>query len=294
MSKQSKKSKPPVPAAGRCHRGRARLVVILASVCTLLAAGYGATRYTAVRRAVGLRPLLAPAAPQQGSLPLAKEYVYAGGRLVATEEPAPAATPGPAPTNLVATANAFSPPTATVKVTWDAPSAGGVTGYVVERAAIAGDFQPVGQPVLAPATVFYDTASEGSAYLYRVKAVYEGGTSGYSNADLATAVAFTDAPLQGAVIKADHLKELRRAVNAVRALAGGGLGAASWSYPDPVALPASQRRPVYVADVTDLRERLDEALGPLGMQTPYPEDPPLRQYSPVYAAHFEQIRARVK
>jgi hypothetical protein len=110
---------------------------------------------------------------------------------------------------------------------------------------------------------------------------------------LATAVAFTDSPLQGVTIKAAHLTELRKAVNAVRALAGKG--AATWTYADPVSTPASQRRAVYLEDVTDLRAMLDEATGQLGLPTGgYPTSPPLARGAVVNAQHFEQIRQRVR
>lgn len=299
VSKNFKQSRTRVAAPVRRRAGRSRLIVALLSACVLLTAGYAATRYDAVRRAAGMRPLLVPAARQQGPLPLAKEYVYAGSRLVATEEPAPTPKPtpaGPAPTNLIATASAISPPAATITVTWDAPSSGAPASYVVERADIRGQFAPVGLPVLAPANSFEDTsASEGAAYLYRVKAVYAGGASGYSNSDLATAVAFTDDPLKPKEtrIRAVHLKELRRAVKAVRALVPG-LGAAPWAHPDPVSPPQGERRKVFYEDVLDLRDGLDDALRPLDLLSPYPAEPMLARGAKVYAAHFEQIRARVK
>jgi hypothetical protein len=148
---------------------------------------------------------------------------------------------------------------------------------------------------------FTDSPGAGDvAYLYRVRAVFAGGGSSPDSAyDLATTVAFTDSPLQGIVIKATHLRELRRAVRAVRALAGQGEPA--WTYPDPVSEPASARRAIYLADVTELRTQLDQALTALdqalGVQTffqAYPAQPALAQHAPVYAAHFEQIRARVR
>ena len=290
----SKKTK----GAGRRRReslprvGRLKLAAAALSLCAV-AAGLAATRYDTVRRAVGLQPLIVNPAQGQGSLPLSKEYVYAGGRLVATEEPTPAATPtptpaGPAPTNLVATATSAS----SVSLTWVAP-AGNVIGYVVERRA-----DPVSPPLEMPtgstSTSFNDSTPTGDrAYLYRVKAAFAGGGfSDYGNADLATTIVFTDAQLQGVTIKAVHLTELRRAVNAVRALAPG-LAAASWTYPDPVSTPG-QRRAVYVEDVTDLRAGLDEALTRLGLTTGYPAEPPLRSGATVSADHFEQIRARVR
>jgi hypothetical protein len=273
-------------------------------------AAYAATRFDPVRRAVGLSPLLAPTAQSQGGLPLSKEYVYAGGRLVATEEPTSAASPtptpaGPPPTNLVAALTSADTPSAVIRVTWSAPSSGGVASYVVERAGAPGEFAPVGQPVVAPAASFDDAGvSEGAAYLYRVRAVFAGGGgSGYSNTDLVTAVAFTDDPLVGAgdpqnrpatVIRARHLTELRRAVSAVHLLSG--LGAVeTWTHADPVSSPASQRRAVYLEDVKDLRDRLGEALGALGLAAPAYLDPALvRQVTPVKKEHFQQLRDAVR
>jgi hypothetical protein len=271
---------------------RRRYYVAALSAFALLTAVTAASRFNAVRRAAGLRPLpaasLAQATPTP--LPLSKEYVYAGGRLVATEEPAAAPTPTPAgspPTNLVAAATSAS----SVTLTWAAPGAG-VLGYVVERRAASGT-QEISTG--SSSTSFDDTTPSGDyAYLYRVKAVYAGGASLYSNQDLATTVMFTDSPLRGVTIKAAHLTELRRAVNAVRRLVPN-LGDASWTYPDPVSSPAPQRRAVYLEDVTDLRARLDEALGPLGLPAGgYPSIPTLARGAVVNADHFEQIRQRVR
>jgi Ig-like domain from next to BRCA1 gene len=215
-----------------------------------------------------------------------------------------AASAGAPPTNLVATASTINPPSATVTVTWSAPSSGTPTSYVVERAGLAGQFQQVGQPVAAPTTNFSDTtASEGAAYLYRVKAVFSGGgTSDYSNTDLATAVAFSDDPLIGAgdpqgrpatVIKAAHLNELRRAVSAVHALAGLG-AVTTWTYPNPVSSPPEQRRGIYLDDVQNLRDRLGEALAALGISAPAYRDPVLARGMAVKKEHFQQLRDAVK
>ena len=296
MPKKSKKranveGKPEPKPPGMNGPGRRMFYVAALSALALLVASAAATRYDAVRRAVGLRPLIVVPARQPTPLPLSKEYVYAGGRLVATEElaPAPSPTPaGPPPTNLIATSTSAS----NVSLTWT-PPAGNVVGYVVERRGAAGS-QPVETPTGSSSPSFNDTTPPGDyAYLYRVKAVYAGGTSDYGNADLATTVVFTDEQLQGVTIKAVHLTELRRAVNAVRHLVN--LGDASWTYPDPISTPASQRRTIYLEDVTDLRARLEDALGPLGLPTGgYPAIPTLARGAAVSAQHFEQIRSRVK
>lgn len=303
MSKRSKKLKGTGrPAAAPRRRMGGRLSAAALAACALLAVGIAATRFDPVRRAVGLRPLLTPGAQPQGGLPLAKEYVHAGGRLIATEEPAPVPSPTPAgaaPTNLRATAVSESG----IRLTWDAPP-GSVGSYVVERRGAPGA-QPVEVPTGVSATSFDDTTPSGDfAYLYRVKAVFSGGgISPYSNSDLVTTIVFTDDPLVGAhdpagrpatVIKATHLTELRRAVSAVHYLAG--LGALnSWTHPEPVSAPSAQRRAVYLEDVKDLRDRLAEALPALGMTQPEYVDATLeRRVTKVKKEHFQQLRDAVK
>jgi hypothetical protein len=87
MSKKSKK-RARVPAAPKGRRKRPLKLIAAALVVSALVTAFAAPRWEPFRRAVGLRPLgPAPAAPQGGPLQLAKEYIYAGGRLVATEEP---------------------------------------------------------------------------------------------------------------------------------------------------------------------------------------------------------------
>jgi fibronectin type III domain protein len=308
MSRKTKLTKkkggaaPLPPRRPRLGKGTA----VLAACLLLVGAAFAATRLAVVRRAVGLAPLPDPVARQGPNGPLlTKEYIYAGGRLVATEEPTPQPTPTPmpagsSPSNLVALLATVNGSSATVSVSWTPPTSGGqVASYVVERKAAGGSFGPVGQPVLAPATSFSDAeASEGAAYLYRVKAVFAaGGSSDYSNADLATAVAFTDDPLIGAnnpqslpatPVYARHLRELRRAVSAVHLLAGQG-EVTTWSYPDPAG------RFIRLEDVSDLRDRLDEALPALGRTPPEYEDPTLTRYATrVKKEHFQQLREAVK
>jgi hypothetical protein len=145
--------------------------------------------------------------------------------------------------------------------------------------------------VLAPATTLDDAgAAEGAAYLYRVKAVFTaGGSSDYSSADLATAVAFTDDPLASTTtVYARHLSELRRAVSAVHLLAGQG-AVTTWTYPDPAG------RAIRLEDVSDLRERLGEVLPSLGLAPPSYLDPTMVRYTTrVKKEHFQQLREAVK
>jgi hypothetical protein len=286
----------PSRAGGRARRLKVAVVVPLA-LC-VLAAGAASLRWQPVRRAVGLAPLVEPQATPT-PLALAKEYVYAGGRLVATEEPTPAFA-GPPPTNLAAIQSQTV--ASQVDLGWSAP-AGQVDHYEIGRKASVSVTEPdVVGSTQGPVTTFSDAASPDTAYLYSVRAVFVGGgRSAYSNQDLATTVIFSDDPLVGSndphppaatVIKATHLTELRRAVSAVHALAGLGV-VTSWTYPDPVSSPPSARRPIYLADVKDLRDKLDAALPALG-RTP-PAYAALTQYvTKVQAAHFQQIRDAVK
>lgn len=246
-----------------------------------------------------IRPVFTVSSPTPTVSPtpkLAKEYIYAGDRLVAIEEPSSGGGPSPlsAPTSL--TADGTSTPGSQVNLSWMASTGGTVNHYQVERSQnISSGYTVVAANVST--TNYTDTnVSADSAYLYRVRAVdADGNFSSYGNPDLATAITFADDPLNPngmrTLISAQHLIELRRAVNAVRLLAG--LPTASWTYPDPGAQP-QQRRNIYLEDVTDLRGKLDEALNLLGRLQPYDPDPPLTRNGPVMAAHFTQIRERVK
>lgn len=89
MSKKTNK-RARVPAAQPRRRKKLPKLVAAALVACALLTAIAAPRWEPFRRAVGLRPLSPAAAPQGGGggLQLAKEYIYAGGRLIATEEPA--------------------------------------------------------------------------------------------------------------------------------------------------------------------------------------------------------------
>jgi Fibronectin type III domain len=248
----------------------------------------------------GIRSSFSPPSPlpqTSGTPQLSKEYIYASGRLIATEEPGGGASPLSAPASLTATGAS----TPQINLTWTASTGGTVDHYQVERS----QDHASGYTVVAPSvttTSYSDTSvSPGAAYLYRVRAVDSSNNlTNYSNIDLATTITFEDDPLisyaenptNATPIRAVHLNQLRQAVNAVRALAGKGL--ASWTYPDPVSSPPEQRRQIYLEDITELRTELDEALIILGMSQSYPTNPVLARGSAISAAHFMQIRARVK
>lgn len=275
----------------------------------LVSIGLAATRSPSLRRAAGLSPLAEPA-PQTTPQPLAltKEYVYVGGRLVATEGPAATPTPtpaGPPPTNLVATASLPTQNTAVVNLTWSAP-AGSPTSYVVERAetrtAEGPQFSPLAATATSPPTAaapYVDqTAAQGKVYLYRVRANYAGALSAVSNQDLATTHRYTgDDPLVGAghptrfpsVVRAANLTELRAVVEAVRALAGVGAGA--WKQ-DPTPL---LRGRILAAHFAELRTNLNPALVALGMsELPAPAGVGIADRQPVKTAHVQDVRDKVR
>src|SRR5204863_519920 len=87
-------------------------------------------------------------------------------------------------------------------------------------------------PTAPPSPSWDDTTAQlDHAYLYRVRAATPQQTTAASNTDLATTTPFTDDPLMANTTQAKwaHMAELRRAVDAVRALAQ--LPAATYTSP---------------------------------------------------------------
>lgn len=213
-----------------------------------------------------------------------KEYIYAGGRLVATEEPAGSSgcgSPPPSPGNsLIATAQS----TTSVLLNW-AVSAGADHYEVQRKQTISAAWDPL-SPNPSTNSFTDNGVVAGATYLYQVRAVDAAGAcpSGYSNVDLATTVIFTDDPLLSrlTIIKAQHVSEVRQAVDAVRATAN--MGAAIWTNP---------LNQVSAIHFTELRDRLNEALPALGFLT-IPADPGIAQTSVVYATHLQAVRDKVK
>lgn len=290
MSKKKVHRRKKAGVLRRSKRSRHQVVIILCLLLVMSLVGGIFAQWRARHMRTLLSPAPAPTAPGTPS----KEYIYAGGRLLATEEASQSTSAGP--TALVATVSSIA---TQVNLSWTAP-AGPVNHYRVERATLVGSFNTFIDSSTTNAT---DSTAEGTAYLYRVCGVDASGnrTTDYSNIDLATTVIFTDDPLvahsptqSGTTIKAEHLVQLRRAVNAVRVLAG--LNIATWTYLDPVSEPANQRRAIFWEDITDLRTSLDAALDILGRSQPYTTDPPptLTRRMVVRKAHFQELRERVK
>jgi uncharacterized protein YkwD len=177
--------------------------------------------------------------------------------------------------------NALATSSTQVQVTWSAVT--GATSYEVYRRNPGGSFTLRGTSLTAS---FNDTASANTAYLYRVRAVNLGGSSGDSSADLATTVMFTDDPLSTLVpVRAVHLSQLRTAVSTVRAQAG----LSSITYTDP-ATPGVAVRAIHI---TELRTSLDQAMAALGRSTGGWTNGSLSGVA-IQATHLQQIRDRVK
>ncbi len=188
-----------------------------------------------------------------------------------------------APTNLTVSATSSTH----IQLSWTA-SSGAVDHYQIERSiSLAGPFTPIAN---ATSASFDDTnVANLHSYLYRVRAIdVLGGQSAPSNMVFGTAISFLDPQLFANVteIKAQHLYDLRAAVNAVRALVPG-MNAATWTQNN------LYRAIIYGNDVQELRNRLDEALASLRAPVSAYEDPQLVSgVTPIRKKHVEQLRER--
>jgi hypothetical protein len=134
------------------------------------------------------------------------------------------------------------------------------------------------------------TAQAEKAYLYQVRAVDSAGqVLTISNWDLVTTVVLADDPLHSQItpIRAAHITDLRRAVDAVRALAVLSPPAVSWTDSNIAGQPL---KAVYTEQ---LRSFLAEALTILDLPVPAWTDATLSGVQ-VKAVHLDQIRQAVK
>jgi hypothetical protein len=208
---------------------------------------------------------MAPAAASASPPVLTKEYIYAGGRLVAIEEQGITTT---GPTSLVASAQANGQ----VSLSWSVPASGNpVDHYEVERTESLTGASPY-QFNCASTSCPDPAAIVGKVYFYRVRAVFSGGAqSAYSNQDLALTFIFADDPLNAnatrTFIKARHFTELRDAINALRVAIS--LPTFGWTLINPGSetVPHSSGR-IYASHYNDLRANLFEALNKLGLPGP--------------------------
>lgn len=101
---------------------------------------------------------------------------------------------------------------------------------------------------------------------------------------------FTDDTLVPGVTiaKAQHVLELRQAVEALRIVAG--LGAASWT--DPTLTPTSTV--IKAVHITELRSNLETAATTLGYSPMNYTDPVLNSNVPIKRIHIEELRQRIR
>jgi hypothetical protein len=224
-------------------------------------------------------------APQTSGTP-SIEYFYAGSRLIATEQPtAPAPNP---PTNLVASATNVS----AINLTWTA-SQGTVDHYIVKRSSNAGGFQTIASNVTA--TIYPDSGLNiNTTYVYEVLAAADpagNNLSGPSNLDYATTVAFTTDPAitpGQTIVMAQHVIDLRTAVNAVRTAAGLGSCCSSPTLTQMVTVVAAQH-------IIDLRNGVNNARQSLGVPQYQFNDSTLTPGSTqIKAIHVTDLRHAVK
>lgn len=263
-------------------RGQNRKWTLIGSVCLIVALGvvtvagpWGTAPGIRRVRALFFSPPPPPIPPPNSP---SKEYVYAGGRLIATEEPNALV----APTSLVA--DTFSG--TQVNVTWAA--APNAHHYQVERAPNLGGTFTVLNSNVATTSYTDSTVTAVNAYLYRVRSADSGGNlSAPGNLDVATAITFTDNPLTAgtSLIKAQHVTELRQAVNAVRTTAN--LSAATWT--DATLTNVT----IKAVHVQEMRTNLDAALTALALTPSSYTDSSLAGVA-VKQVHVDEIRQRVK
>ena len=188
--------------------------------------------------------------------------------------------PYPPPTGLVADGSVSS---AAVFLTWNAVP--GAAGYRIYRRSPGVWYTLVGEQ---PGTSHSDfDVLPNKAYLYLVRARDASGNETQdSNIDLATTVAFTDASLSGVAVKAQHLLQLRQAVNAMRELSGEG--------PVPFTDAALTGLAIKGIHLTELRTQLNVVRGYLALPSIVFTDDPLGSARPVKAIHINQLRNGVK
>src|SRR5687768_6911869 len=112
----------------RNRHSRRKVMLIVGTILSLILTSGALAQWAGIISVTQQKGDIAPANFEASSP--SKRYIYAGGKLVATEEPSvPACGSGPGtPTGLMATAT----PTPTISLSWNAPS-GAVDHYDIER-----------------------------------------------------------------------------------------------------------------------------------------------------------------
>jgi len=158
----------------------------------------------------------------------------------------------------------------------------GATSYEVYRATtVSGTYTLA---VTTSATSASDSGrSPDTTYLYKVRALGNGGSSPFSPIDAATTAVFTDASLAGTVIKAVHLDQLRTAVNAMRIAAV----LTPTTFTDG-SLPGVIIKRLHISE---LRSSLDAARSTIGLSAIGYTNPNLiAGVTIVKAAHLQELR----
>lgn len=181
---------------------------------------------------------------------------------------------GVTPTSVVATATS---PTS-VTVTWTSPAA---DRFEVWRVSPAG-----GALLASPTTLSFTdtTASPGSAYIYKVRAVFADGSITAFRSDYAHTYTLIDPSLTGLLIRAVHVTEPRAIVSALRSAAG--MAAVTFTDESLAGMVAKR------VHMTELRTAVDElrsllGLAPFGFTALAPN-------SVIRASTTEEIRAALR
>lgn len=265
-------------------RRKRRKRTLISIVCVVMFLVFGATAgpFSSWTKSGIRTPFSSQAPPLPSPANPSKEYIYAGGRLIATEEPNMLAPP------LNVAAGTFS--ATRIDISWDA--AANAHHYVVERATQLGNFIPLNTNVTTNSYTD-NTVTNLNAYLYRVKSAdAAGNVSTGSNVDLATAITFEDDPFPSpptqTLVRAQHILQLRQAVNAVRHLTPN-LEDFAWT---PSSLIPGTTL-IKAKDIEDLRTALDQALVILNLPSGGYTDAELtgRFFQKLY---ITELRERVK
>ena len=247
-----------------------------------------------------------------------KEYIYAGGRLVATEEPA---SSGCSVTSVPAW-TAVTTNSAGVMLGWTVPT--GAALFDIQRTPVLGGTPNTIASSLAPpagaSTMTYQDFGIGSpialnldgsnsssikTYIYRIIA-YDGlrTCSQTSSLNLATNISFGEAinglsPGSQTVVKAYHLAELRVGVNAVWNAAALTPTTITWTNPAGVNPQTIATAKILGAHIDELRTKLDKSLNAINhdLVIPYSDPSPLATGATglnVKAFHFNQLRQQIR
>ena len=181
----------------------------------------------------------------------------------------------PAPTNLSATAVS----TTQVNISWLFSGSADQFNLYRNGVIIYG----------GAATSFVDTGvSPSNAYWYKVVAIKGGTSSPESNRDIATTVIFADDPIVPTVtlISAQHINQLRTAVNAVRVTSG----LAPATFTDTITTGLDVR----AQHITELRVILDDARARLLLPAIVYERPAITIGAEIRARDITDLRGGVK